>query len=206
MALDFIPFADCVEAVLMGEVAGQAAYLTQGYLKVGGFDTTDMDTLADLLALWLSDTLVTNQQAGITWTSVKVTDLTSQFAPVVFSTNTLPASGAVGGAALTNQACFVMSMKTAKRGRSFRGRNYIPSIPPAGLATPTSWSGSEVTAQESAYNDLALAAATAGWTPVILSRQENGVRRTTGVAEPITEYIGRTAVGTQRRRIIGHGI
>jgi len=206
MSAPFVPFIDCAEVVVQGESAGQAAYLTLGFLKVGGIMGSDLQDLADEVANWVTTTLLDNLHAGFTVNSIKATNLNSASDPVAFSTDGLPASGAVGGAALTNQNAFVMSFKTASRGRSFRGRNYIPGIPPAGLATPTEFSSAEVTAQTAAYHDLASVTSALGWTHVVLSRYHDGVQRLVGVATPVTDYVGRTAVGTQRRRVIGHGI
>jgi len=202
----FIPFADCAEVVCQGSMASQAAYLTLGFLKPGGINSGDLETLADTVADWLADELAPLQQAGMTWSQVQATDLNTQFSPVAVSASSLPVSGGVSGAALTNQVAMVMSFKTAKRGRSFRGRNYIPSIPPGDIVSTTAWTSAALTAFKSAYLNMANQIGLQGWTHVILSRQENGVRRTTGVNEPVTDYIPRAAIGTQRRRIIGHGI
>jgi len=202
----FVPFADCAEVVIQGETASQAAYLTLGMLHPGGIIGTDLQDLADVVADWVVNTLLTNLYAGFSVNSVKATDLNTVASPIAVSTTGLPASGGVGGASLTNQNCFVMSFKTALRGRSYRGRNYIPGIPPAGLATPTTFSGAEVTAQQAAYAALATQIAVIGWQHVILSRFNGGSVRTVGVATPVTTYIGRVAIGTQRRRVIGHGI
>jgi hypothetical protein len=202
----FIPFADCAEVVVQGQSAGQAAYLTMGFLHPGGIVGSDLGDLADIVASWVTGTLLANLHAGYQVDSIKASQLDTVSSPVYVSVLGLPAAGAVGGAALTNQNAFVISFKTASRGRSYRGRNYIPGIPPAGLATPTSYTPAEVAAQVGAYNQLALDVSADGWVPVVLSRFNGGAPRAVGVATPITQYIGRTAVGTQRRRVIGHGI
>src|SRR5436190_8965307 len=117
MPIPFIPFLDCAEVVVQGVSAGQAAYLTLGFYLPGGIFGTALQDLADGVANWVTGTLLTNLHAGFTVNQIKATDLGTVSAPVVFSAVGLPASGAVGGAALTNQNAFVMSFKTALRGR-----------------------------------------------------------------------------------------
>lgn len=204
--LPFIPFANCAEIVCQGLMAGQAAYLTTGWLKPGGINSGDLQGLADEMAAWLISDLAPIQQAGITWNSVQATDLNTGSSPVAFSTAGLPVAGGVSGAALTNQVAMVISFKTVKRGRSYRGRNYVPSIPPGSIVSTTQWTAAALTAYGTAYQNMAAAMALIGWTWVVLSRQIDGVRRTVGAAEPVTSHIPRAAIGTQRRRIIGHGI
>jgi len=206
MATPFVPFANCAEAVCIGSMAGQAAYLTLGFQHVGPFIGTDLQNLADGMANWLVGALAPLQHAGITWSQVKVTDLTTVSSPVVVSTLGLPVNGSVGGAALTNQVAMVMSFKTALRGRSFRGRNYIPSLPPADLASTTEWANTPLTNFAAAYSTGLSANVPAVDTHVVLSRFNGGALRSIGVATPVTVYIARAAIGTQRRRIIGHGI
>jgi len=205
-SLPFIPFADCAEAVCQGVMAGQAAYLTLAFNKPGGYVGTDLQDLADGIAGWLVAELAPLQQAGITWLAVKVTDLTTVSSPVVVSTVGLPVNGGVGGAALTNQACMVVSFKTALRGRSFRGRNYVPSLPPADLASTTEWAPTPIANFAEAYVDLAETFVPTGNVHVVLSRFNSSVRRTVGVFTTVTAYVARAPIGTQRRRIEGHGI
>lgn len=204
--LPFIPFLNCAEVVVEGQAAGQAAFITLGARFGGAIVGTALQDLADAVAGWVTTNLLPNLHAGLTINQIKATDLTTQFSPVVFSTVGLPASGSVGGAALTNQNAFVESFATLSRGRSNRGRVYVPGIPPGSLASTTTYSALFVAAMNTVFLALPTALSGVGWTHVILSRQENGIRRTIGQATVVTAYLGRVGVGTQRRRVIGHGI
>jgi len=202
----FIPFSNCAEAVIRGSESGGAAYLTLGVQSPTAWAGSALQDLADLIADWTTGSLLGLLHNSWTVNDVKVSDLTTQFSPVVFSTSGLPASGGVSGSATTDQVCAVVSFRTAQRGRSFRGRNYVPAVPSSVLQTTSTITTAFATALEAAYADLATNLALAGLSHVILSRQENNVRRTVGVATFVTQYRADIVIGTQRRRVLGHGI
>jgi len=204
--LPFIPFPNCAEVVCQGEFGGTASYLTFGVRKGSPMTTTDLEDIADLFGTWLSSNLLPELYDTMAFNSVKVTDLSDQFAPVFVGTNGLPASGSVTGASVTNQVAAIVSFKTAQRGRSFRGRNYVGGLPAAALLTTSSLTSTFISAIQDDYDELSLALGAAGYDHVVLSRYENLVRRTTGVATRVDSYIVRPVLGTQRRRLAGHGI
>jgi len=205
MTHPFIPFANCAEVVCQGTLASQDVLLTNGVRKASPFAGTDLDDIADIFANWLTGTLLPILCDDLSMIFVKVSDLTTQFSPVAVSVTGLPATGSVSGSPLTNNVAAVISYKTAQRGRSFRGRNYVPGAPVGSLQTATELTSTFVTNLVAAYAGLGVSLASANFDHVVLSRQENNVIRTTGVATLIQDYIGRTALGTQRRRVIGHG-
>lgn len=202
----FIPFANCAEVVCIGTFGGTACYLTNGVRKGSPFSGTDLTDIGNIFGLWLQEDLLPLLYNTLTYTQIKVTDLTSQFAPIAIATDGLPASGAVTGASVTNQVASVVSFKTGLRGRSFRGRNYVGGLGATALNTTTTVSAAFAASLVGAYVQLATSLGAAGFDHVVLSRFENNVRRSVGVATRITDYIGRLPLGTQRRRIVGHGI
>jgi len=206
MSIPFIPFANCAEVVVQGVLASQQVFLTNGVQKASAFGGTDLQDIADIFASWVVSELLPILCDDLVINTIKASDLTTQFSPVAVSITGLPASGSVSGSPLTNQVAAVVSYKTAARGRSFRGRNYVPGAPVNSLQTATELTVTFVGNLVAAYQSLGIALGSANFNHVVLSRQENGVRRTNGVATIITDYIGRTALGTQRRRVIGHGI
>lgn len=206
MSDPFIPFANCAEVVIEGQLASQAAFLTLGVRKGSAFAGSDLDDIGNIVAEWVTTNLLPLLSDDLQIDLVKVTDLTTQFSPVAIVTTGLPANGSVTGVPVPNNCAAVVSFATGSRGRSFRGRNYVPAAPSAALQTTTLFYAAFATDLRDAYATLAAQLGIDGFDHVILSRFENGVRRTTGVATRVTEYIGRTAVGTQRRRVVGHGI
>jgi len=206
VSLPFIPFANCAEVVIRSVFSSQAIYLTFGVQKVGAFAGTDLSDIADIVADHTITDLLPHQHALLTTNDVKVTDLTTQFSPIFVGGTGLPLAGSGATSPATTNTALVVSFKTDKRGRAFRGRNYIAGLLAAELATADEWGATIVADMVSYYNGMFGDLGAAGFTAVVLSRQENGVRRTVGEPTQITAVLGRTAIGTQRRRVIGHGI
>lgn len=206
MVQPFIPFSNCAEIVIQGEQAGNAAYLTQGVAKGSAFGGTDLQDIADIAADFAATGLGPLLHSSLTWDAVKVTDLTTQFSPTFLGGAGLPAACTGSGAEVPSQVAVVMNFPTIQRGRSFRGRNYVPGGLATQLTDASHFASAYVSSIQAAYVAYFAALLLGGFTPVILSRQENGVRRTTGVHTAILGPVGRLPVGTQRRRVSGHGI
>lgn len=204
--LPFIPFTNCAEWVMRGNLSGQAAYITGAVQAAAALTPTDLLQIANDVAEWFTTDLNDFVHNLYTVDDVKVTDLTTQSSPVYIGGSGLPDAGNLTGAIVPNNVALVISFTTVLRGRSYRGRNYVPAMAAANLSTSTTFTSTIAGDVANSFTNLHTALASDGFIPVILSRFNNGVRRTTGVAQPITGIIGRTAVGTQRRRVIGHGI
>lgn len=130
------------------------------------------------------------------------------------STVSLPASGGSGDEQMPNSVAACMSFRTAQRGRSFRGRNYVTALPNGWVSgnniTPTL--GGQLT---DAYTAIFAAGADDGWTPVVVSRYSGytivggkkvPTPRATGIATPITNhFLTDNTVDSQRRRLPGRG-
>jgi len=201
----FIPFPNSAEVVCQGTLASQQVILSNGVHKSSAFTGTDLEDIGDAFCTWLTGTLLALLADDLAFQSVKVTDLTTQFSPVSVRSLGLPATGGVTAVPVPNNVAAVISYATTQRGRPFRGRNYVPGAPDSALQTATEFTATFVSNLDAAYSDLGTALSNLGFEHSVLSRQENSVRRTTGVATRINAYIGRTPIGTQRRRVIGHG-
>lgn len=206
MGLPFIPFSNCAEIVMQGQQAGQAAYLTVGVHKGSAFGGTDLSDIADISATFLVSGLGPLLHASLSWLAVKVTDLTTQFSPTFTGGSGLPFTCTGSGAECPVNVAVIASFSTVNRGRSFRGRNYVPAPLATELTNATTFDATYVANIGVAYHDYFDALLLAGFTPSILSRQENSVRRTTGVFTAIAAINMKTIIGTQRRRVAGHGI
>lgn len=198
----FIPFINTAEIVMQFDQQGVPGLVTLGVKKGAALSPTDLDNIGDLACAWITGQIGNYQHNSITWNQVKVTDLTTQFAPVSIRTTGLPATGGVAtGGVVGAQCAMVVSFQTANRGRSYRGRMYIPSLPASALQTASTWSTTAAGNVQSGITSLLSTLTLAGYQPCILSRQENLVRRLIGVATPITTFTVHLVMGTQRRRI-----
>jgi hypothetical protein len=101
--------------------------------------------------------------------------------------------GPVSAGDITPQVCVLLKAITGTRGRSHRGRSYLPWVAES-LNTAGVYSESSRASQEVAWNVFLSAMKTGGWTPVVASY-------TLAVATDITNYQVETITATQRRRL-----
>jgi len=203
--LPFIPFAECCEVAFIGTMGSQLIIFSMGVQKIGGFLGTDQTDLANGALDWYGANLRGSLADDYTLQEVKVTDLATVDGAVVEVSCTTSCAGAASGAAAPNNCAQVVSLKTAKRGRSFRGRVYLPAIPSSALYDASHITSAQVTLNASAMGAWKDMLDVLGMETVVLSRFNAGARRTTGVATPVTQFLIRDLIGTQRRRIAGRG-
>jgi hypothetical protein len=170
----------------------------------GGITVVNLTTLAVAVEDWWS--LNVANLLSENWSTVRVTavDLSSETGPSVEVASSTP--GGVSGEAAPNNVAACVSFRTASRGRSARGRNFVPSIPNS-LITLNTLDAGFITDLLNAYSLLPGAGTfLAGWEWVVVSRFTGGVERVTPVNFPVTSVIMvGTAVRSMRSREIGHG-
>lgn len=173
---------------------------------------TDMLALANGLSSWWINEYAPLVSIGVQLREVVVTDMSSATGPQVSFSPATPAFGANTSAVKPSNAAATVSFRTASRGRSFRGRNYIPGLTQDTLNGDTLQTAFMNDAVD-AYEQL-LPAGTAEivGTWVIASRfhgvdsDKKPIPRTTGIATPVTSVvIVDNVVDSQRRRLPGRG-
>lgn len=116
-----------------------------------------------------------------------------------------PNRGANGNYGVPNNSAFVITHRTASRGKSYRGRTYI-----SGIATPNI-EGNYITqgaadALVGAFNSMRTALAADNVLFCIVSRQQGGDKLTVGQSTPVQLSVARDRVmDSQRRRSPGRG-
>jgi len=197
----FIPFpTGVVGAIFKFTSAGIPAQVTLGFkLNSGAATAVDGAALGAILTSWWSSDLSANLTATVTLDEVTVNDLTSSSG---WQANVISGvSGSVSGTQVPNNVAIVVTLQTASRGRSFRGRNYLPGGSRNNQLNSTEWNSSIITAMDTSYNNMAGLIIAGGWTNVVLSRQHNGVVLSTGVATTIVNYRCNALMGTMRGRL-----
>lgn len=111
-----------------------------------------------------------------------------------------PAQGFIASPAPSNNVAFVVSHKTAKTGRSFMGRTYLCGFPLSTI-TDNEIEALKATNTVAAYVILDSLLAAANSQLVVASFVSGGVPRIIGVATPVTGFVMRLRVDTQRRRL-----
>jgi hypothetical protein len=182
--------------------------------NVGGpYDAVSIQALALTIGTWFTDTYLTLISNEVEFLQCLTTDEGDPLGP----TGAVSGSGSTGGAPTPSQAnnvTLAITFKTAGRGRSFHGRNYIIGVP------GTVVSGNDVDVGfrndiRSAYASLGTALIDAGFSHVVASRftgftivdgKKVPTPRAVGIATPVTSYtFFDSVVDAQRRRLPGRG-
>jgi len=198
----FVPFENCVEVSIKFIWAGQTVYVTLGFCK-DGFNEGDVDDLAGILGDSLESDLMDDLSSNIEAVLIRITDLSSDSAPV--REYPIALTGAVGSASINLNTAGVISFITDLRGRSYRGRNYIPGIPGTYTSDAGELNGASIIAYLADYANMFEAAAVGGWTHVVLSRFHDHAEREEGVATPVSSLGMDVYLDSQRRRLKGRG-
>lgn len=110
---------------------------------------------------------------------------------------------------LTASAAFVMNHQIARRYRGGKPRTYLPVYASEELLTPGTWTATNVTGGASAWSTMMttiLSSSSGGVTLtafVCVSYFTGGSLRGTPLVEVVQQSVGRTTVGSQRRRLKG---
>jgi len=199
--LPFIPFADCIDTVFKFTQQSVPWFVTMGFKSAVPVSPAILANLYGVLDSWMTSDGETLISGNCSIDGVKLTDLTTSTGPTYSNVFTATA-GTRAGSVVPAQTSMVVSFATGLRGRSYRGRNYWSGRVATDQQTVTTWTSTVVAEFHSKYLDLTAAAGAAGFTLCVLSRQNGGVRRTVGVATPVTSITVRGAIGTQRKRLL----
>lgn len=201
----FIPIPKAIEVVLYFEWNGQVVALTLGLKKATAVTPTDLVTATDLAHDLASNLILPLATNTLSLNSIKATDLTTDSSPTYTALISPPEAGNDSNDGVPNNVAVVTSQLTASRGRSYRGRNYLP-----GLSSSYEENGVQATAATAAalsagYADFADDCDAAGLPFCVLSRYHDNAPRVEGVATPITGHRTDTFFDSQRRRLAGRG-
>jgi hypothetical protein len=196
----FIPVPNTVIAELRGTLNGENVENTLYFHRSDAWDVTSMGVLAAALGLWYRTGIVDNLSNEYQYRECYVADLTTASGLAVLNATGAGDDGGVGSEAGSNQNAFCVRFTTGRRGRSYRGRNYIPGVPESRVA------GGRVS---SVFADLMVAAYTildgygdlfgAEWS--VVSRYADGAPRAFGISTPVIAASYSTlAVATIRGR------
>lgn len=198
-AMAFQPAQNTVLVELNWVGPGTVYWQNNLHFTMTDFDEADVDALLDAIeAAWTLSDLKTKVVTDVSLASLVGTDLRTQGSwqreSIVGVAGTNVGDMAAQGAAL------VATMRTDKRGRSYRGRFYMAGIADDELVDGA-WiigTASDVT---EFLQDVADVALIAGFTMVVLSRWLNEVERVIALGEQITSIVVRSLLpGSQRRR------
>jgi len=164
------------------------------------------DLAAAVKAAWI-DNIMPLLSSTVSLIAVEASDLTSASGPQTIDTGGLPEAGGVTSRAMPSNVALCVSFRTGLRGRSFRGRNYLPGMSSDAVSEGVNEvNAAYQTSIRNAYLAVQLTIEGVGAEWVVVSRYADGSPRTAGVATPITNVVFTdNVVDSQRRRLPGRG-
>lgn len=207
-----VPVSNTVLCEVRQTMELQQCENTLYFHKSSGWTVSEMDDLGDGLIDWWSSDIAPLVWAGVELREIAVTDLSSAIAPGIARTPTAPVFGARDLDHLPNNVSLAISFRTANRGRSYRGRNYLLGFT-EDQADGSVIHTSEISAYVAAYNDLRTVATDNSCSWVVVSRfsgvdplTKKPIPRTVGISTPITSVVVvDNVVDSQRNRLPGRG-
>lgn len=198
----FVPASNVLQIEVRGTLNGIPVECVQYHHNAGSMVLADVDDLFDWYeAEFLPDYLAV---LGIEYkvTELYGTDLTTVSAPTYSRVFSPQLEGAVSAAAMPGNVAACISFRTIGRGRSARGRNYVPGLPEASV-TGNGMDLSMVNALVAAY-ELMLGGGSypVAWTWAVVSRFLAGSPRVTALVQDILDVLSTNlTVESQRGRL-----
>ena len=197
----FIPTPNGLKAFLHMDLDVGPVGMTFWAFTPDPTDPVQRSNLASKLNNWVYTYLKTNVSSVVSFTGVEVSDQSSAtggvtnlpFSPVIFGTltnNVLPGNTA-----------FVTTLQTSGRGRSLRGRSFLPGLTEAQTFDPRNWTATTVADIQAAYVGLLALVNVAGQFLAVASHRTGGAPRTAGVLTPVQTVRANARIGSQRRRV-----
>lgn len=158
----------------------------------------------ELYTLWVANILpsLSNRWA---LKEVYAVDLTTQSGPTTTYVPPTPDVGGLDSQSVPQNCALCLTLRTAQRGRSYRGRCYIPGLAEASVDASILTSAVGIDLRDG-LGDVIIGMSAISWIASIVSRQENGTPRTSGLVTPITNVAVRDfVIDSQRRRTPGRG-
>jgi hypothetical protein len=203
----FIPVTNTVQAEMRMTLFGQLIENTL-YFRFGGVPVlAELGVLADDLIDWWDTEYSTVLSSELLLRECKVTSLVTASSPTITVAPASETRGKDDAPASPGNVALCVSFRTTSRGRSFRGRNYVPAIPTDQITgnTVASAIGIDLVG---AYTDLlGRHALTDDGQWVIVSRFTGGAPRASGITTSVSSVaVVDNFVDSMRRRLTGRGL
>lgn len=200
----FIPIPNSASLCFNFVTAGQNWQFCLTIRKSTGAPTTgDLATLVTQGHSWYAATLKSLIYSSTSLKSIIATDQTVQGGPQAITTYN--EAGTASGGLIPVGTPLVVSLRTALRGRSYRGRVYVSGLSSTFLTDAANISSGYAASFGSAFLTLLSSLATAGFDIVVASKQHNGAVTSPAATNPVIAFVVDTFLDSQRRRLAGRG-
>lgn len=171
--------------------------------SAGSVTTTDLSNVTGIAETWWTNELKDKLAAQVTLNEVVATDITSQGAPQ--DRETVGTAGTATGGSLPLNCALVISLRTAKRGRSYRGRVYLSGLTLTNTNNVNQIDATKITDILGDFNSLQADLDAGGYDIVVASKQHNGVTTNPAETNEVTSFVIDANIDSQRRRLTGRG-
>lgn len=172
---------------------------------VSGWLQANQITVAGVLKDWWNSSIKPIAPPTLSLIQIDYRDLSTYDGVGGTYVTGLPSAGLSSFAQLPNNVTLAVALKTARRGRSYRGRLYHLGLDESEVTGNQVLPGI-ITQLSDAYGDLMDNVNNVpDCTLVIVSRYSNKTPRLAGVATPVTGITVEPTIDSQRRRLPGRG-
>jgi len=201
----FVEAPGIAEAALLYQSPGGEQVNTLYFIGDVEWDVLSLLALGEDIAAWWVAKISGQVGGEIVLYGVRCTSLVSETAPsVVYDVNPPEPGTHTSAQRLPGNVTMTVTFRTATRGRSSRGRNYVVGLTENQVAGDVV-NGAVVAAYVAGYQDLLTDVTANGATHVVLSRYTGGGPRPEGIGNPVISYTSDGIVDSQRRRLTGRG-
>jgi hypothetical protein len=203
--LPFIPAPDTVRVDIQYTLAGQQAQNTLWFrFRAGSPTVPDLTALGVGINDYWGLAVMPLLSHNLVMVGNVATDWTTETSPAVNTPTSV--TGGDTGADLPNNVAVCVTILTAGRGKSSRGRNYVPGIPDSGRTGVNGILDTFGTDLLSAYTGILGSAIDADWEWSVVSFMSGGVDRVTALVQPVIgAALTDLVLDSQRRRLPGRG-
>lgn len=202
--MPFIPTPGCQQVALHFTQDGQhvANVFNVNY---PGVSTTIQEDIADAFDTWWSTNYNTLVSSAVTLNEIVVTDMSTSTGPQFTKTDITSPSGQLNGTAMPNNSALAATFLTGLRGRSYRGRMYIPGIASNILVSENTVKAISITDIITMLQALVTLLTAIDVVLSVLSKFHALAPRTEGVLTPVDGFRVDNTLDSQRRRLPGRG-
>lgn len=201
----YIPVPNTLRADVLGLIANQRIQNSFAVKYPTTPGDTERDNLETDFATFLASDLVPVLSNSYTVPEFDIVDISTEDGPKNVHVYTTPPQGAETVAAHPNNVAQCMTLRTAKRGRAYRGRSYIGGVYPVAGTTQIDSTADLIANLIGAFEALMTLINIGGKYYGVVSRYLDKVARVSAVVTPITAISADTHYDSQRRRLAGRG-
>lgn len=202
--MPFVPAPNCVQVELRWTLDSQKCENRFFVDMTEPPSVENMTALSAVVAGWVENEYAPIVNGAITFTEALYTDWTTQLG--VQLTQPLSLVGGTSGTMLPNESSFCVSLRTGFRGRSARGRWYMPPPDQAARLGINTLTTTYVGLAAGALSTLIDNIIGGGWFMSVVQFRSNNVKLTTGVVRRFSHALAvDNLLDSQRRRKPGNG-